>query len=150
MIRVATWNIEHFNRYFNTDNSLKTSDEAQEKFGAIATIMKDHLQADLIGITEAPNTTTSTGNQDGVVKLENFAQAHGLATHKALIGYISRGTQELIFLYNPDKMSLSHQPEGNAKSTKTNPPFDKEFHYDTDYDKILEIYAHYRPLWRPR
>lgn len=145
MIRVATWNIEHFNRYFNSDNSLKTTEDAQKKFGAIAEIMKEHLKADIIGITEAPNTTTSSGNQDGVAKLENFAAAHGLTTRKGLIGYISRGSQELIFLYDPDKMSLSHEPEGSTSSKKKNPRFDLEFQYDTDYDKILEIYTHYRP-----
>ena len=146
MIRIATWNIEHFNHYFNEDNSVKTTAEAVEKFTAISEIMNNHLKADIIGIVEAPNTTTTTGNQDGVKKLENFALAYGLATTKAKQGFISRGTQELIFLYNPNKItSLTHRPTGSTTSTTTNPKFDREFHFDADDDNIKEIYEHYRP-----
>jgi hypothetical protein len=145
MIKVATWNIEHFNHYFNDDNSLKTSPEAIEKFEAIASILNNHVQADLIGIVEAPNTTTTTGNQNVVEKLENFASAYGLSTQKAITGFPSRGTQELAILYDEQKMTLAHQPEGSATSHTKNVRFDKVFHFDADDDKIKEIYQHYRP-----
>lgn len=145
MIKIATWNIEHFNKYFNEDNTLKTTNEANEKFGAIARILKDFVKPDLIGIVEAPNTTTTTGIQDVVKKLENFAVAHELTTTKALAGFSSRGTQELAFLYDPTKLTLEHKPEGSNTSLTTNPRFDKVFHFDADDDGLEEIYRHYRP-----
>lgn len=145
MIRIATWNIEHFNDYFNKDNSLKTGTEPTEKFTNISDILNNHVKPDIIGIVEAPNTTATTGNQDGVKKLENFANQFGLSTTKALQGYLSRGSQELIFLYNPNKLSISHKPEGATSKPEKDPKFNLEFHFDADDDKIKEIYEHYRP-----
>ena len=145
MIRIATWNIEHFNRYFNDDNTLKTTQDAIEKFTSISEILNNHLKADIVGIVEAPNTTTTTGNQNGVTKLKNFARDYNLKTTEAKQGFVSRGTQELIFLYDPTKMAVSHRATGSTSSTTTNPKFDSEFHFDADDDNIKEIYEHYRP-----
>ena len=60
MIRIATWNIEHFNDFFNPDNTLKATTEANSKFNAISSILNDHVHPDVIGIVEAPNTTTTS------------------------------------------------------------------------------------------
>ncbi len=144
MIRIATWNIEHFNAYFKTDNSLKTTEEAKEKFKVISDILKNHLKPDLLAVVEAPNTTTSTGIQSGVKKLENFAADYGLSINKAVQGFVSAGTQELVIMYDPTKMTISHKPEGGSSPTK-DPRFNAEFHFDADDDKIKEMYKHYRP-----
>jgi endonuclease/exonuclease/phosphatase family metal-dependent hydrolase len=142
-IRIATYNVEWFDDHFNADNSMKTSAESDQKFKAVKHVL-NLIKADLITIIEAPNTTTTTGVQSTVKKLENFAQWAGLATNKAMIGFPSGGRQEIAVLYNPGKMTVTHDPGGNSGS-RSNPPFDGEFFFDTDDDRIKEVYQHYRP-----
>ena len=142
-IRLATYNIEWFERHFNPDNTLKTNADSRAKFAAVQAVLQ-LLQADLMAIIEAPNTTTTTGAQSTVEKLENFAQSAGLATNKAIIGFPSQGRQEIAILYDSTKMTVTHDPGGRA-STRSNPPFDGEFYFDTDDDNIKEVYRYYRP-----
>ncbi|MCG6887509.1 MAG: endonuclease/exonuclease/phosphatase family protein [Proteobacteria bacterium] len=141
-LRICSYNIEWFNHLFNKDNSLKTGNKEQARFTALQNVLQG-LQSDLIGILEAPNTSAN-GTESTVTKLENFAAQHGLPTSKALTGYISGGTQEIAVLYNPNKLQVSHAPGGNPGS-KSNPPFNGEFYFDTDEDRIKEVYKHYRP-----
>jgi hypothetical protein len=141
--RIAVYNIEWFDELFNEDNSLNHLAESEERLESIKHVL-ELINADLITIIEAPNTTTTTGVQDTVRKLENFAQWAGLATSKALIGFPSAGRQEIAALYNPDKMVLAHDPGGQPGS-KSNPPFDDQFFFDTDDDNIKEVYKFYRP-----
>ncbi len=141
-IRVCTYNIEWFNHLFNTNNSLKTSHDAVKRFDAIAKALNS-INADMIGIVEAPNSTAS-GAQSGIKKLENFATQHGLRTNKAKTGFISGGEQEIAVLYDPDVLTVSHSPGGSATS-KSNPRFDGEYYFDADDDNIKEVYKHYRP-----
>ncbi len=142
-IRIATYNIEWFDNHFNEDNSLKLSGESEKKLNAIKQVF-ELINADLITIIEAPNTTTTTGIQSTVIKLENFAQWANLSTRNAIIGLPSPGRQEIAALYNPDKMTVTHDPGGRSKS-RSNPPFNGEFFFDTDDDNIKEVYRHYRP-----
>lgn len=142
-IRIASYNIKWFEKCFNKDNSLKTAASAVEQQTAIKQIL-ELLNADLITIIEAPNTTATTGQQNTITKLENFAQWAGLSTNKAMTGFLSSGQQEIAILYNPDKMTISHAPGGTADS-RSNPPFNGEFFHDTDDDDVKEVYKHYRP-----
>ncbi len=142
-IRIATYNIKWFDDHFNEDNSLKLSGESEQKLKSIKHIF-ELINADLITIIEAPNTTTTTGIQSTVKKLENFAQWANLATRKAIIGLPSPGRQEIAALYNPDKMTVTHEPGGRSNS-RSNPPFNGEFFFDTDDDNLKEVYRHYRP-----
>jgi endonuclease/exonuclease/phosphatase family metal-dependent hydrolase len=141
-IRLCTYNIEWFDHLFNSSNSLKTGQDAVSRFNALATVL-NQIDADLIGIVEAPNSTAS-GAQSTVTKIENFASQYGLRTTKAKTGYISGGEQEIAVLYDPAVLTVSHAPGGSTNS-KSNPRFDGEFHCDTDDDRIKEIYKHYRP-----
>ena len=141
-IRICTYNIEWFDDHLNDDNTLKTSAESVAKFTAVKAVL-ELVNADLISVIEAPNTTTTTGVQDTVTKLENFAGWAGLSTNKALLGFPSRGRQEIALLYNPNKMTVTHQPGGS--DSRSNPKFTGEFFYDTDDDDIKEVYRHYRP-----
>lgn len=142
-IRIATYNIEWFEDHFHSDNTMKLTSNSREKFDAVKAVLQ-MIGADLITIIEAPNTTTTTGIQSTVTKLENFANWAGLSTRKAVIGFPSRGRQEIAILYNPDKMQVTHEPGGRGDS-RSNPKFDGEFFFDTDDDDIKEVYRHYRP-----
>ncbi len=142
-LTVCTYNIEWFDDHFTATNGLKGGEDSAKKFAAVTTVL-DTIDADLIGIVEAPNTTTTTGQRSTVDALENFAASAGLRTSKAMIGFPSGGRQELALLYDPDKLTATHTP-GGKKGSKSNPPFTEEFPYDTDEDRIKEIYKFYRP-----
>jgi len=143
-IRVATYNIEWFNNCFDKNNTLKLDQSTvRDKLSAVRDVLQ-LIKADVIGIVEAPNTTATSGIQDTVVKLENFANWAGLSTSKAAMGFRSRGVQEIAMLYDPNKMNIMHKP-GGQENSRSNPPFDDEFFYDADDDGIKEVYKHYRP-----
>lgn len=141
-LRICSYNIEWFNRLFNADNTLKSSQSDQERLTAIKNVLT-RIEPDLVGIVEAPNTTVDR-RQSTVTKLENFAQYAGLRVKKAMTGYISGGFQEIAVLYDSDKLTVNHDPGGDA-NIKKNPPFDGDFYFDTDDDRIQEVYKHYRP-----
>ncbi|WP_138464223.1 endonuclease/exonuclease/phosphatase family protein [Poseidonocella sp. HB161398] len=142
-MRLMSYNIEWFDDWFEDDNALKTTPEARTKFGAVAGVIRA-ADPDIIGITEGPNTTTTTGIRSTVAALENFAAAEGLRQSRALIGFPSPGRQEIALLYDPAVAGIAHDPGGSARS-KSNPPFDQEFKVDSDGDGIMEVYKHYRP-----
>jgi len=141
-LRICSYNIEWFNHLFNADNSLKTGQQDRKRLTAIKNVLLK-VKPDFVGIVEAPNTTTD-GQQSTIKKLENFAQFAGLPIRKAVTGFISRGTQEIAALFDPDKLAVSHDPGGDP-NVKKNPPFDGDFYFDTDDDRIKEVYKHYRP-----
>ena len=150
MIRICSHNVEWFNNLFDSDNSLKTFNlsvkserEKDEKRQAIVDVWRT-LAPDLIGVVEAPNTTTTTGSQDCAVKLKNFMDSMGWTNYQALTGYISSGQQELAIVYNADKLAVVHKPGGSTTS-KSNPKFDGQFFFDTDDDNVEEVYKMYRP-----
>ena len=143
MLRLMSYNIEWFDDHFEADNSLKTTGNSPARFDAVAGVITA-IDPDLIGITEAPNTTTTTGQRDTVAALENFAAAKGLRQRKAMIGFPSAGRQEIALLYDPDVLSAAHDPGGTAGAV-ADPPFNEAFQSDSDGDGIREIYRHYRP-----
>ncbi len=61
MARLMTYNIKWFTDAFEPDNSLGSSPDATKQIDAVAAVIAA-VDPDLIGITEAPNTTTTTGN----------------------------------------------------------------------------------------
>lgn len=141
-IRICSYNVEWFNRLFNKNNTLKTGAKEQKRLGAIRDVLQT-VRADLIGVVEAPNTSRD-GTESTVLRLETFAAWAGLPAGKALTGVISGGYQELAVLYDPNKFTVTHQP-GGRKGGVFNPPFNEEFRFDTDEDRIKEVYKFYRP-----
>ncbi|WP_102107534.1 endonuclease/exonuclease/phosphatase family protein [Oceaniglobus roseus] len=142
-MRIMSYNIEWFDDLFEPDNSMKADATSAKRFDAIAQVIRT-LDPDLIGITEGPNTTTTTGMRDTVSALEGFAAAKGLRTAKAVIGFPSPGRQEIAALWDPAVLAATHAPGGRAGS-RTSPPFDESFEIDSDADGIREVYRHYRP-----
>jgi len=142
-MRFMSYNIEWFDDHFEPDNSLKTDADSQKKLNGVAEVISA-IDPDVIGITEGPNTTTTTGERSTVAALEGFAAAKGLRQRKALLGYPSAGRQEIALLFDPDVVDAEHAP-GGQDGHKTNPPFNAPFQADSDGDGIREIYRHYRP-----
>ncbi|WP_172841095.1 endonuclease/exonuclease/phosphatase family protein [Rhodovulum sp. P5] len=138
-----SYNIEWFDNHFEADNSMKTGAKSVAKFDGVAAVLSE-IDPDLVGITEAPNTTTTTGERNTVAALEGFAAARGLRQRKALMGFPSAGRQEIAVLYDPDVFEVTHDPDGR-KGSVSDPPFNEQFQMDSDGDGIKELYKHYRP-----
>jgi hypothetical protein len=141
-IRVCSYNTEWFDDAFLPDNTLRLEAKWQEKAAAISDVIKA-IEPDIITMLEAPGTTASTGKST-VACLEGFAARFGLRQNRTMIGFPSDGRQEIALMFDPTKVTAAHEPGGDANS-KTNPPFNKEFRYDSDDDGVPEIYEHYRP-----
>jgi hypothetical protein len=144
-LRLATWNVEWFNALFDdTGRALRDTGPGGrhgvtrgDQLDAIAVVMRA-LDADGIMVIEAPDTH---GPRSTVTALEGFAAAAGLRTARALIGFPSETDQEIAFLYDPARLTVRHDPQGNA----TVPRFDKSYRYDLDTDAAPETIRFPKP-----
>ncbi|MDA5555561.1 endonuclease/exonuclease/phosphatase family protein [Shimia sp. MMG029] len=147
-MRFAAYNIEHFDRAFTNQNALELDHKRKSRdplpqIEAVGAVLSE-IDADLIGITEAPNTAKGRDAVKSTVTcLENFAAHAGLRARKCLFGF-NAGTQEIAVLYDPDTLEVSHKPSGVSGSAKS-PRFDEAFLYDADEDGLLELHRHDRP-----
>ena len=139
-MRLAVYNIEWFDKLFEKDNSVKTDAKSVQRLTAIAEVIGE-LKADVLGIVEAPNHMKN-GSKKTVICLQNFSQQFNLSLSHALIGYPSAGKQEIAVMFNPQVCQLDYSPAGKGKK---NPPFNEAFEFDSDDDRIKEIYKFYRP-----
>ncbi|MBO9405834.1 hypothetical protein J7399_00215 [Shimia sp. R9_1] len=147
-MRFAAYNIEHFDRAFTNQNVPELDHKRQKKdplpqIEAVGKVLSE-IDADLIGITEAPNTAGSANAVKSTVAcLEAFAAQAGLRARKCVFGF-NAGTQEIAVLYDPDSLDVTHKPSGTAGSKKS-PRFDEPFLYDADEDGLQELHKHDRP-----
>lgn len=114
--RFATWNIEWFNALFDAEDRLIADEGASARFGitrraqaeAIALVLA-RLDADALLIVEAPDHSR---RRSTVRALEGFAAQADLRSRAAIIGYPNETQQEIALLYDPDRLSLFHDPRG--------------------------------------
>ncbi|MES2915206.1 MAG: endonuclease/exonuclease/phosphatase family protein [Pseudomonadota bacterium] len=151
-LRLATYNVEWFNALFDDHGRLLDDREPStrykvtrgEQLGALA-IVFTALDADGITIIEAPDTN---GKRSTVKALETFARTVGLRARKAIIGYPSETEQEIAFLYDPDRLTVRHDPRGhpaNSHGSTDAPRFDTTFRYDLDADNVSETIRFSKP-----
>jgi hypothetical protein len=151
-LRFATYNVEWFNALFDDSGRMLADREPStrykttrgEQLAALA-IVFTALDADGITIIEAPDTN---GRRSTVKALETFARAAGLRARKAIIGYPSETEQEIAFLYDPDRLTVHHDPQGHPATSHGShdaPRFDTTFRYDLDADNISETIRFSKP-----
>lgn len=151
-LRLATYNVEWFNALFDDAGRMLDDREPStrykisrgEQLAALA-IVFTALDADGITIIEAPDTN---GRRSTVKALETFARATGLRARKAIIGYPSETEQEIAFLYDPDRLTARHSPQGHPSTSHGShdaPRFDTTFRYDLDADNISETIRFSKP-----
>ncbi|GIT89864.1 endonuclease [Jannaschia pagri] len=137
-LRVATWNVEWFDRLFD-DNAVPTATDdwsarykvtKARQLEAIAQVMAK-INADALVIVEAPDTS---GTRSGTAALETFAERYDLRTHRAMLGFANDTRQEIALLYDPAVVTARHAP-GDAPDA---PRFDRSFHIDLDTDLRAE------------
>lgn len=141
MIRLATYNVEWFASLFDRDNALINDGSWSGRYdvtkaqqtAALGQVFQA-LDADGIMIIEAPD---SGGKQSSTAALEAFAAHFGLRQNTAVIGFENDTQQEIAFLYDPTKMDVHHDPQGDesdADGSRTAPRFDSVFRLDLNVD----------------
>jgi hypothetical protein len=151
-LRLATYNVEWFNALFDDRGrmlqdggpSSRYKTTRAEQLGALG-IVFTALDADGITIIEAPDTN---GKRSTVKALETFARTFGLRARKALIGFPSETEQEIAFLYDPDRLTVRHDPQGEPSTShgaSGAPRFDTTFRYDLDADMVSETIRFSKP-----
>ena len=139
-LRLATYNVEWFNALFDDQGAMLDDSGASARYQttrhqqlqALGTVFAA-LEADGIMIIEAPDTRRSRGRST-VTALESFARAFGLRQRKAVMGFVSETEQEIGFLFDPDVLSVHHDP----KDTPFAPRFDHPHRQDLDGDGMPE------------
>ncbi|RYH10662.1 endonuclease/exonuclease/phosphatase family protein [Tropicimonas sp. IMCC6043] len=151
-MRIATYNVEWMNALFDDDGRPLTDDQwsarhkitrAQqlEALGVVFTA----FDADAVLIVEAPDQNR---RRDAVVALESFARAFDLRQRRAAIGFANQTEQEIALLYDPDRLSVRHDPLGDITGGKGNgvaPRFDSTFRIDLDIDATLDQVTFSKP-----
>lgn len=145
MIRLATYNVEWFNALFDDAGRLMADDapsarHATSRAAQVAAlgVVFTALDADAILIVEAPD---QGHRRRTVPALEGFAAHFGLRARRALIGYPSETEQEIAFLFDPDRITARHDPQGDAAV----PPFDGSFRHDLDSDGVGDVVRFDKP-----
>lgn len=140
-MRIATYNVEWMNQLFDDEGRLLADDRwssrykvtRQEQLEALGVVFTA-MDADAVLVVEAPDQSK---NRDTVVALENFAQAFGLRQRRAVIGFANHTEQEIALLYDPDRLQVSHDPQGDfagRKGRQEAPRFDGTIRIDLDID----------------
>lgn len=155
-LRLATYNVEWMNALFDDDGRLDASAELSARYNiskadqlAALGIVFTALDADGVMIIEAPDQ----GSRRSTTRaLEAFAAHFGLRTRKAIIGFASSTEQEIAFLYDPDVLSVTHDPRGIPAPAKGAPigaegapRFDTGLRQDIDADGIDELVVFSKP-----
>ncbi|WP_309664414.1 endonuclease/exonuclease/phosphatase family protein [Tabrizicola sp.] len=151
-LRLATYNVEWFNGLFDdrgrmladAEPSARYKTRRAEQLGALGVVFTG-LDADAVMIIEAPDTN---GHRSTARALETFARHFNLRARKALIGFPSDTEQEIAFLYDPDRLTARHDPQGAISTTHGSteaPRFDGTFRYDLDADMVFETIRFSKP-----
>lgn len=151
-LRLATYNVEWFNSLFDDAGRLLNDSAWSARYdvtraaqsaalGAVFTA----LDADLVMIIEAPDTNR---HRSTVRALETFAATYNLRARKAIIGFPSETQQEIACMYDPDALTITHDPQGafsGKKGSRNSPRFDSTFRHDMDQDGLSELIAWSKP-----
>ncbi|MFT7060598.1 MAG: hypothetical protein ACJASV_003122 [Pseudorhodobacter sp.] len=140
-LRLATYNVEWFNALFNDDGALLLDGERSARYKVSRAeqltalgIVFTAMDADGVMIIEAPDT----GSRRSTLRaLENFAAHFQLRARRAITGFVSETEQEIAFLFDPDRISAQHRPQG-APPAHADPKgvarFDGVFWHDLNVD----------------
>ncbi|MEL6887379.1 MAG: endonuclease/exonuclease/phosphatase family protein [Pseudomonadota bacterium] len=144
-MRIATYNIEWMNGLFADDGSLWDDDQRAARYGvsraeqtaALITVFQA-LDADAVLVVEAPDDSSSRSTAPA---LETFAEAAGLRARRAIIGFANDTQQEIALLYDPDALSVRHDPQASVDA----PRFDNRFSIDLDIDATADDVVFSKP-----
>ena len=151
-MRIATYNVEWFSSLFDEEDKLYADDgwsarhnvtraQQTESLGMVFTA----LDADAVMIVEAPDTSKKSST---IKALRNFAAVFDLRAREAVTGFINDTQQEIALLYDPDVITVHHDPQGEMtgkKGAENAPRFDGTFRIDLDVDATEDLVVFSKP-----
>jgi hypothetical protein len=151
-MRLASYNTEWFNALFDDAGRMLMDNELSSRFKitrrqqltALGTVFRA-LDADAVMVIEAPDTNSKRST---VTALESFAAANQLRARRAMIGYASETEQEIAFLYDPDALTVSHDPKGEpapSHGAPGAPRFDSQLRLDLNGDGEEDLVRFSKP-----
>lgn len=151
-MRLATYNVEWFDALFDDDGNLLDDDGPSGRHGvsrgdqlAALGIVFAALDADAVMVIEAPD---DNGRRSTVAALERFAEVMQLRARKAVTGFRNHTQQEIALLYDPDRLSCRHDPQGapaGQAGSSGVPRFDGVFRIDLDIDATEDLVEFSKP-----
>lgn len=153
-MRFATWNVEWMNALFDDQGRMLEDDQPSARHGvsrrdqlAAIGIVLSALDADGIMVIEAPD---QSARRSTVRALEGLAAKIGLRARRAVVGFASETEQEIAFLYDPDVLGVSHDPQGAPALSRGGalheaPRFDTGLRMDMDGDGAEEVVRFSKP-----
>ncbi|WP_299297342.1 endonuclease/exonuclease/phosphatase family protein [uncultured Tateyamaria sp.] len=144
-MRLATYNIEWMNNLFDDHGALLPDGARSARHGvtraeqiqAVTTVFQA-LDADAVMIIEGPDDGR---HRNTVTALETFAAHAGVRARRAVLGFSNDTQQEIALLYDPDVMSVRHDPQTHADA----PRFDTRFAIDLDVDATQDEVVFSKP-----
>lgn len=133
-MKLATYNVEWFDHLFDDAGALRFDDGwsgrrdvvRADQIAALGAVFQA-MDADGVMVIEAPNDSRK---RDGALALETFAAHFNLRARKAMLGFSNQTQQEISFLYDPDVLTVSHDPKESIDA----PIFDSELLLDLNVD----------------
>lgn len=149
-MRIATYNVEWFANLFDARGNLLEDSGWSARYNvtradqlASLAIVFTAMDADAVMIVEAPDNNR---RRKTVEMLENFAARYELRTRRALMGFPNDTQQEIALLYDPDRLSVTHDPKGDGQTDGAPAPrFDGQFRIDLDIDGTLDVVTFSKP-----
>lgn len=144
-MRIATYNVEWMNSLFADNGALLDDNEwsarynvtREDQIAALGVVFRA-LDADAILVIEAPD---DNNHRNSVPALEIFAEHVGIRASKAIIGFPNETQQEIALLYDPDVLSVRHDPQASDDA----PRFDGKFAIDLDIDATEDLVNFSKP-----
>lgn len=144
-MRIATYNVEWFSGLFDNSDQPERSQDWSARWNvtkarqleALAHVFQA-LDADAVMIIEAPDQSP---NRSTVTALETFAAGAGLRARKAVIGFGNHTKQEIALMYDPNALTVAHDPQSSERA----PRFDLTFEHDLDIDTSPEQISWSKP-----
>lgn len=151
-LRLATYNVEWMNALFDDAGRMLADDGPSARYKvtrgdqlAALGIVFTALDADGVMIIEAPD---ASHKRSSVTALENFARSFDLRCRKAVIGFASGTEQEIAFLYDPDRLHVTHDPQGTpapSRGAPGAPRFDTALRHDVNEVGVAEVVTFSKP-----
>ncbi len=155
-LRLATYNVEWMNALFDDAGHLLANNDLSARYNiskadqlAALGIVFTAMNADGVMIIEAPDQGS---HRSTTRALEAFAAHFGLRARKAVIGFASGTEQEIAFLYDPDILTVTHDPRGKPAPAKgapltpeSVPRFDTALRQDINADGVDELVVFSKP-----
>jgi hypothetical protein len=147
-MRIATYNVEWFTGLFADDGRLLEDQERSARYGVTRA-----AQAGAVGhVLRAVDADAVMAPDDALRRptvdvLERFAARFGLRTRRALLGFANTTKQEIALLYDPDRLTVRHDPKGapNAVRDGAAPRFDGHHAVDVDHDGRPDMLSFNKP-----